>query len=92
MIVDGASSHKGKELIVPKNMDLIILPPYSPELNPTEIIWNFIRRDYFCNRVFYSLYDAIAQVKIGLSNMAADKPFLKSLTFCNWICNILSGN
>ena len=34
MVVDGASSHKSKELEIPKNMSFIRLPPYSPELNP----------------------------------------------------------
>jgi hypothetical protein len=36
MVVDGASSHKSKELEIPKNVLLIRLPPYSPELNPAE--------------------------------------------------------
>jgi len=37
MVVDGASSHRAKELIVPENVRLISLPGYSPELNPQEI-------------------------------------------------------
>jgi len=40
MVVDGASSHKAKELIVPENVRLIPLPGYSPELNPQEHIWD----------------------------------------------------
>ena len=47
MVLDGASSHKGKELKLPKNVSLVPLPPYSPELNPAEQIWNTLRRDYF---------------------------------------------
>ncbi|MDR3154535.1 MAG: transposase [Deltaproteobacteria bacterium] len=39
MVVDGASSHKAKNLSIPKNIELIILPPYSPELNPQEQVW-----------------------------------------------------
>ena len=38
MVVDGASSHRSKELEIPKNMSLIRLPPYSPELNPDEYL------------------------------------------------------
>ena len=38
MVVDGASSHKSKELEIPKNVSFIRLPPYSPELNPAEQI------------------------------------------------------
>jgi transposase len=36
MVVDGASSHRAKDLLLPKNMEIILLPPYSPELNPSE--------------------------------------------------------
>lgn len=36
MVLDGASSHKSKELKIPNNVSLILLPPYSPELNPAE--------------------------------------------------------
>ncbi|PYU68725.1 MAG: hypothetical protein DMG49_15335 [Acidobacteria bacterium] len=39
IVVDGASSHKGKELVVPENVRLIPLPAYSPELNPQEHTW-----------------------------------------------------
>jgi len=52
MVVYGASSHRNKELEIPKNVSLIRLPPYSPELNPAEQIWNHLRRVYFANRVF----------------------------------------
>ena len=62
MIVDGASSNRSKELVIPENMVLIGLPPYSPELNPAEQIWNILRRKYFANRVFESLEAATAEV------------------------------
>jgi transposase len=39
MILDGASSHGSKKTVLPKNMTMLKLPPYSPELNPTEQIW-----------------------------------------------------
>ena len=71
MVLDGASSHKSKELKIPDNVSLIPLPPYSPELNPAEQIWNLLRRDYFANRVFDSLDAATKQAERGL----ADDPF-----------------
>jgi hypothetical protein len=40
MVVDGASSHKAHDLVVPENMRLLRLPPYSPELNPQEHVWD----------------------------------------------------
>ncbi|MFH0957989.1 MAG: transposase [Pseudomonadota bacterium] len=56
LVVDGASSHRSKELEIPKNVSFIRLPPYSPELNPAEQICN-----YLANRVFDALDAATAQ-------------------------------
>jgi transposase len=47
MVVDGASSHESDKLVIPTNMALITLPPYSPELNPAKQIWNVLRRNFF---------------------------------------------
>lgn len=71
MVLDGASSHKSKDIKVPKNLSLVPLPPYSPELNPAEQIWNALRRDYFASRVFESLDAATEQAQQGLVEMAA---------------------
>ena len=55
MQVDQASWHAAKELVIPENIRLIKQPPYSPELNPVEHIWEDIRDKYFHNRNFSSL-------------------------------------
>lgn len=89
MVVDGASSHKSKDLKIPKNVSLLFLPPYSPELNPAEQIWNILRRDYFANRVFDSLDAATEQAERGLTNMATDKSAIRQLTNWSWISAIL---
>lgn len=91
MVLDGAPSHKGKELEVPDNMALVFLPPYSPELNPAEQIWNVLRRDYFANRVFDSLNAATHQAERGLANLASNREALKSLTNWPWISVILKA-
>lgn len=52
LVLDGAGWHKSKELAVPENIILIHLPPYSPELNPVERIWRFLRSHFLSNRVF----------------------------------------
>jgi transposase len=89
MVADGASSHKSKELIIPKNVALIKLPPYSPELNPAEQIWNILRHHYFANRVFDDLDAAITQAEFGLTEMAANKLATRQLTNWPWISAIL---
>ena len=88
MVLDGASSHKSKDLKVPTNVSLVLLPPYSPELNPAEQIWNALRRDYFANRVFDSLAAATEQAQRGLAAMAAHKEALRQLTNWPWISAI----
>ena len=53
VIVDGAGWHKpGGRLRQPDNISMLILPPYSPELNPQENIWQFLWQNYLSNRVF----------------------------------------
>lgn len=46
MILDNGAFHKAKRLIVPDNIILIFLPPYSPELNPAEKMWQRIKRNF----------------------------------------------
>ena len=59
LVCDGAGWHQhGERLTVPHNITLLPLPPYSPELNPTENIWQFLRQNFLSNRVFDS-YQAI---------------------------------
>ncbi len=57
--LDGAGWHRpGGELNVPDNISLLRLPPYSPELNPVENIWQYLRQNHLANRVF-DTYTAI---------------------------------
>lgn len=91
MVLDGASSHKSKDLKIPDNVSLIPLPPYSPEINPAEQVWNLLRRDWFANRVFESLDAATNQAEHGLAEMAADKTAVSRLTNWTWISAILKA-
>jgi DDE superfamily endonuclease len=89
MIVDGASSHRSKELRIPKNIRLHRLPAYSPELNPQEHVWDELREKEFPNRVFDSMEAVIQQLEAGLPRMAADKKALNSLTAWPWIISLI---
>ena len=92
MVVDGASSHKAKSLKIPANVSLIVLPPYSPELNPAERIWNLIRKQYFGNRYFDSLDEAMEHLEYALAEIKSDRKSLSSLTCWPWITKILNAN
>ena len=56
MVLDNGAFHKAKALVIPENIVLIFLPPYSPELNPAENIWAKFKRD-FSNRLFKTLQE-----------------------------------
>jgi transposase len=60
VIMDQAGWHKAKDLVVPDNIDIIYLPPYSPELNPIERLWKYMKTNYIHNRVFESLKQMMA--------------------------------
>lgn len=89
MILDGASSHKAKDLLVPENIRLLPLPAYAPELNPQEHVWDEVREKEFPNRVFDRLDAVIAQLVQGLPKLAADHDRLRSLTNWPWIDSLI---
>jgi transposase len=48
VVLDNGSFHKANRLKIPENIVLVFLPAYSPELNPAEKIWWFIKQDFVC--------------------------------------------
>ena len=72
MVLDNGAFHKAKRLRIPKNIGLIFLPPYSPELNPAEKIWFSIKRD-FTNRLFSSLDQLSLFISESLKKITPDK-------------------
>lgn len=89
MIIDGASSHKSRELVVPENIRLLPLPAYSPELNPQEHVWDELREKQFPNRVFDHLDIVTDQLEQGLRRLSNDQRGLRSLTNWPWIDSLI---
>ncbi len=81
MQVDGAGWHCSQDLQLPENIRLIFQPPYSPELNPVEHLWDELREKYFPNRLFSSLDALQEQLCKGLNELAADPDQLRSMTY-----------
>lgn len=54
IVIDNAGFHSLQQYHIPKNIRLIRIPPYSPELNPSEKIWHYIKQK-FKNKVFENL-------------------------------------
>ena len=74
VIIDGAGWHRpGGQLKLPANISTLVLPPYSPELNPQENIWQFLRQNYLSNRVFDS-YTAIVDACCEAWNALIKQP------------------
>jgi transposase len=73
IIMDGAAWHKSKDLEIPENIDIFLLPPYSPELNPVERFWGYLKKNVLHNRLFESLDEIEKSLQIfldGLQNHA----------------------
>ena len=83
LIMDQAGWHKAERLAVPDNITVLYLPPYSPELNPVERLWGYLRSHYLSNRVFddyQRLLDAGAQAWQRLT-----PDLLRSVCRCDYL-------
>jgi hypothetical protein len=70
VVMDCAGWHRSKNLIVPDNIEIVYLPPYSPELNPIEKLWQYIKSYTIKNRIYETikeLEDAVSQFIRNLS-------------------------
>lgn len=90
MIVDGAGWHKSHAFQFPDNLRLLFLPPYSPELNPQEHLWDELREKYFHNCAFDSLEASEEQLVNGLRALEADHERVKSSAGWGYIINAIS--
>jgi transposase len=84
LVMDGAGWHKAYALKIPENLTIIFLPPYSPELNPVENIWQFLRQNYLSNRVFKN-WDAISDACCDAwKKLINEAGRIKSIATRNW--------
>ncbi len=77
IILDNGAFHKAAELLVPKNIELLFIPPYSPELNPAEKIWDYFK-DEIAAEVFKTLDDLSDKVTGLVKNIKQET--IKSIT------------
>jgi transposase len=85
LLCDSAGWHqKGERLNVPDNITLLPLPPYSPELNPMENIWEYLRGNKLSHRVWDS-YDAIlAACSEAWNFLIRDPDRIRSIAQRDW--------
>lgn len=90
MVLDGAGWHDPRALTVPANLSLVALPPYSPELNPVERVWLYLRERYLSHRLLDD-YDAILEACCRAWNdLTKTQDLIRSLTNYPWIMEVAS--
>lgn len=85
LVLDGAGWHKAKALPLPERLRLLHLPPYTPQCNPTEHIWDEVREKGFANRFFATLDAVEVGLKTQLDLLSAAPDRLRSLTYFPWM-------
>ena len=91
MVLDGAGWHRSKNFGLPDNLRLLFLPPYSPELNPQEHLWDELREKHFHNHLFDSLDTLEDHLVDALRDLENSPDRVKSITGWDWIINAVSN-
>ena len=85
MVLDRASWHGSGSLVVPANITLVPLPPYSPELNPVERVWLHLKTRFLSHRL-HPEYDPIVETACQTWNrLIAETGRIRSLCSYPWI-------
>lgn len=84
LILDGAGWHSSPKLIVPENIVLMPLPPYAPELNSTENIWQYLRANELSNRVWNTYDDIVTTCCHAWNDLIAKPAIITSIGTRTW--------
>jgi transposase len=77
VLLDNGRFHKGKNLVIPNNIKLVFLPPYSPKLNPAELVWLNMKR-----KITNKVYKTMEELKIKINQIVNElltEGFIKKL-------------
>jgi len=85
LIVDNAAWHRSKGLIIPENIELYPLLPYTPELNPIEQIWDELREKGFRNEIFSTLEHVVYRLCDTIVDLVQVPSRVASITHRAWI-------
>ena len=87
LLLDRAGWHSTGNLKWPKNLTPILLPSRSPELNPVENIWQYLRANYLSNRVFETYNDIIHAACDAWNKLIAKPNVITSIGMRQWAHN-----
>jgi transposase len=85
VLMDKAGWHIAGDLVVPANLSLVFLPPYSPELNPIERLWLYIRDTHLTHRVFADTAQIIDACCDAWNALLAETGRIRSLCSYPWL-------
>jgi transposase len=85
MFWDQAGFHTSKALKCPKNVTLIRLPPYSPELNPIENLWHYLRSHHWSNRAYGGYEDLEDAACEAWQKSCLDSKLMQSVCACPYL-------
>jgi len=89
MFMDKAGWHRAGDLKIPRNIRILWLPSYSPELNPTEHLWDELREKWFHNITFDSVNAVEDRLAEGLVELECNQDSVRSLTGFDWVVSII---
>lgn len=84
LVLDGAGWHTGDIVQPPDNITLLCLPPYAPELNPVENVWEYLRQNKLALRIHDQYEDIVEACCNAWVDLIADPARLVSITFRKW--------
>jgi transposase len=90
MVMDGAGWHHSLKLILPDKLRILFLPPYSPELNPQEHLWDELREKHFHNQAFDNLNALENTLATSLLALEKNPELVHSISEWDWIINALN--
>ena len=88
VLMDKAGWHIAGDLVVPANITPVFLPPYSPELNPIERLWLYLKDNQLSHRVFGDTTEIIDACCDAWNRLLAETGRIRSLCSYPWIENV----
>jgi transposase len=86
LIMDRAGWHVSRDIEAPPNIRIVLLPPYSPELNPVERLWRRLKRHAVLNRLHLTLESVMESVEMCLKTSTV--AFFRNICRCDYLLQL----
>lgn len=82
VVLDGAGWHGERCVAAAPNVTLLLLPPYSPQINPIERLWRWIKKNFLANTVFETIEALEERICLAWRELTPD--LIKSICRFGW--------